>query len=230
MRLIAVACSINEDEFRLRSAYLRAMNKVGLCGVVLPPQAVSAADTAEILRPFCGLLLPGGGDLHPLLWGEQPQVGLGEVAVARDAWELTLASAAMAAGLPVLGICRGMQLLNVYFGGTLWQDLSARGSQILHSQTAAADTAWHGVTVSGGLADIFGRAGFTVNSLHHQGVRSLGEGVVPCAWAADGLVEAIAARDWPFVLGVQWHPEYLCGQKPLWQAFAAAAHTVDIKR
>ena len=222
MRLVGISCGERGDEVFLRSYYLRQLNRLGLCGVALPPQEI-AVD--EVIGRLDGLILSGGGDLHPKLWGEQPRYGLGEVDNRRDSWELALVGAAYAADLPLLGICRGMQVINVWSGGSLWQDLREMPQGLLHNQSAPAEQHWHEVKLSGRLAEICGVAdGGTaeVNSFHHQGVRQTGEMAVACAWAPDGLVEGIMLAERRFAVGVQWHPERLGGAEKLWEAFAAA--------
>ncbi len=222
MRLVGISCGERGDEVFLRSYYLRQLNRLGLCGVALPPQEIAVE---EVIGRLDGLILSGGGDLHPKLWGEQPHYGLGEVDCRRDSWELALVGAAYAADLPLLGICRGMQVMNVWGGGSLWQDLQEMPQRLLHKQTAPAKQPWHEVKLSGRLAEICGVAeGGTaeVNSFHHQGVRRTGEGVTACAWAPDGLVEGIMLTKRRFAVGVQWHPERLGGAEKLWEAFAEA--------
>lgn len=234
---VGVTCGVRGDDFSVRTAYCRALNNVGLAGVILPPQMPSEGGIAALPCGLCGLLLSGGGDLHPILWGEEPAVGLGAVDAARDEWELALTETAVKLRLPLLGICRGMQLLNVYFGGSLWQDLPddiASGgcgeTRILHSQTAPPDTAWHSVTLNERLLGWFGGRQIWVNSFHHQGVRRVGSGLSELAWAADGLVEAVCAPELPFAVGVQWHPEYLYEQEPLWREYATACFEYENNR
>ena len=225
MRLVGISCGERGDEVFLRSYYLRQLNRLGMCGVALPPQDLADKAVEEVIGRLDGLILSGGGDLHPKLWGEQPRYGLGEVDCRRDCWELALVGAAYAADLPLLGICRGMQVMNVWGGGSLWQDLREMPQGLLHKQSAPAKQPWHEVKLSGRLAEICGVAeGGTaeVNSFHHQGVRWTGEGVTACAWAPDGLVEGIMLAERRFAVGVQWHPERLGGAEKLWEAFAAA--------
>ena len=204
----------------LPANYAEQVAAAGGIPVLLPPLPGVAAAVGRL----DGLLLTGGGDIDPARYGAQPHPRTGRVSVLRDAAELELLDAAMAAGLPVLGVCRGMQLLNVARGGTLCQHLPDDAGH-----TPAPGTfGWHPVRVAAGtrLAGILGPDGDGVDvpTAHHQAVDRLGEGLVATAWAQDGVIEAVepsAAGD-PFLLAVQWHPE--AGADPrLIKALVAAA-------
>ena len=148
------------------------------------------------------LLLPGGGDVHPRFYGQQIN-GSTDIDEARDGRELALVDEFLRAGKPIVGICRGLQLLNVYFGGTLRQHIEG------HSQIDGVDRL-HAINTAPGLLRALYGARFTVNSAHHQAVETLGEGLQVLACAPDGTAEAIAHKALP-VFAVQWHPERLCG-------------------
>jgi putative glutamine amidotransferase len=164
------------------------------------------------------VFLPGGADIDPASYGTEPHPLCDKTDRERDRVELALARWAMADGKPVLGVCRGMQLINLAAGGTLYQDLAEqmKGS-IKHDyfpfsgQNFTRDYLAHEVTVSAGtrLAKIFGAGELPVNSMHHQGVRDLGKGLVVSAMAPDGLVEGLEGENGRYVVGVQWHPEAL---------------------
>ncbi len=177
---------------------------------------------AQALAAVDGLLLSGGKDLDPETFGEAPLRGLGEVEPERDLWELALARNALARGLPVFGICRGVQVLAVAAGGDLYQDLpSQKPDSLKHRQEAPRSAATHYVEVAPGtlLAGLLGSGPVKVNSLHHQAVRRVPAGFRVCAVAPDGVIEAIetdgAGRGRPFALGVQWHPEDLWKRQPV---------------
>lgn len=166
---------------------------------------------AQQLEHADGLLLTGGPDVSPLAYGEQPHVRLGATIPERDRFELALIAEARRRELPVLAICRGIQILNVAYGGTLYQDLPSEvPGAIQHEQASARHVLSHQVEVSPGsrLAGVLGNAGtIGVTSFHHQAVKRPGEGLAVVATAPDGLVEAVEATDHPWILGVQWHPE-----------------------
>jgi putative glutamine amidotransferase len=204
----------------LPANYAEQVAAAGGIPVLLPPLPGVAAAAGRI----DGLLLTGGGDVDPGRYGAQPHPRTGRVSVLRDAAELELLDAATAARLPVLGVCRGLQLVNVARGGTLCQHLSNGAGHAPAPGTFGS----HPVRVAAGtrLAGILGADGDAVDvpTAHHQAVDRLGEGLVATAWAEDGVVEAVeasAARD-PFLLAVQWHPE--AGTDPrLIEALVAAA-------
>ena len=155
------------------------------------------------LPPFHGLLLPGGGDIVPSLYGQE-NIACTDMDPSRDEAELYVLSQAAALGKPVLGICRGQQLINVFFGGTLRQDLSG------HSRTAERLDRFHPVrTAPSFLAELYGTEAI-VNSAHHQAVETPGAGLRPVQWAPDGTVEALEHDALP-VWAVQWHPERMRG-------------------
>jgi putative glutamine amidotransferase len=172
------------------------------------------------------MLLTGGGDVDPVLFGETPHHTLYDVAPSRDTLESRALTLALRRALPVLAVCRGVQVLNVALGGSLYQDVgSDPGTQIPHSQTEPRDQPTHKVKVTPGsrLAETLGTDELEVNSMHHQAIKRLGRGLTAVAWAPDQVVEG-AELDDPtrFVLGVQWHPEELVGHsEPARRLFAA---------
>jgi putative glutamine amidotransferase len=186
------------------------------------------------LKDFHGVLLPGGEDLDPALYGESPHPGLGTVIAELDAGQMAAARVLLKLDIPVLGICRGMQVLGVAVGGSLIQDLpSQRPSPVEHRIKEPKDFPAHMVEAVPGsrVALLCGAERFMVNSRHHQAVRA-GEGasVGPfriTARAADGVAEAMEAAGRPFLVGVQWHPENMVGGDPrargLFEGFIAAA-------
>jgi putative glutamine amidotransferase len=189
----------------LPSTYVRAVVAAGGVPVLLPPvpEAVEA-----VLPRLDGLVLSGGPDIEPGRYGAAPLASTAEPRVDRDAAELGLAEAATAAGLPVLGICRGLQLLNVARGGTLHQHLPDVVGTDDHAP-APGVYGHHPVTITGGsrLAETLGRSQTEVPSYHHQAIDTLGAGLTVTAVAPDGVVEAVEDPSLPFCVAVQWHPE-----------------------
>ena len=191
-------------------------------------------DIADYVAALDGLILQGGADIDPRAYGEVPSNTIGPIDVMRDRFELDLLRAFMAAGKPVFGICRGMQLINVACGGNLHQDLRADGVTTHdHVDSDSYDQYVHPLVLDAGswLSQRYdGATVGVVNSIHHQGVERLGDGLVVEARAHDGVIEAIRGAGETFVLGVQWHPEFHDGSDerllpadPLMQAFLDAA-------
>lgn len=175
--------------------YLEAIRAAGGIPVVFPLKA-DKADIGQAVSAFDGVLLTGGPDV-----GTCPE---------RDALESCVLDAALHADKPVLGICRGIQFLNVALGGTLWQDLpTEHPSEISHRQGKPYDRTTHSVTLSGPIRELMGKDGISVNSRHHQAVKTLSPGLSAMAFSPDGLVEAAYMPAKRFVWAVQWHPEYL---------------------
>jgi putative glutamine amidotransferase len=187
----------------------------------------------KVLGEIDGLLLTGGGDVDPALYGEDRHDSVEDAEPGRDEFEIDLARRAIEANLPLLAICRGAQVLNVAAGGTLVQDIpTSLGASLPHSVTEPKDAIAHDITVTPGsvLERILGgtasAATCRVNSRHHQAVGRIGQGLVASATAPDGVVEAIEKPDARFCLGVQWHPEnfWRSGEfSPLFQRFVAEA-------
>jgi len=212
--LIGVSTSITvgtaPERAYVNSTYLHAIQQAGGVPVPLPPQ-LSPRALDVIVRELHGLLLTGGGDIDPARFGEAPHSTLYDVAPSRDALETAAVRMALDRPLPVLAICRGIQILNVALGGTLHQDLATDpGTELRHSQEAPRDQPSHKVTVLPGsrLAKVLGADEVEVNSMHHQAVKALGQGLIPVAWAPDQIIEGVELDDPErFVLAVQWHPE-----------------------
>lgn len=191
-------------------------------------------DPEAFLEPLDGLLLPGGGDVDPALFGEAPHPDLGEVIRSLDDFEIALARLAMAADLPTLGICRGSQVWNVALGGTLIQHIPAQiPNAIRHGDNPAAETA-HAIEVAPGsrLESILGPGPHMVNSTHHQAVKDVAPGLRVCAVCPDdGAIEAIECPGAAFGMGVQFHPEELSDRfRPLFAAFVDACRAFRTRR
>lgn len=217
--LIGITCGVSTVGFVPRAAggmrYAEAIQAAGGTPVFVPPMTPAAA--AGLLSRLDGLLLAGGGDIDPMLYGERPVRQVAQVEPARDATELLLAREAIKAGMPVLGVCRGLQVINVALGGTLIQDLpTQRRSDIRHAQQAPRHQSTHTVTLEPGsvLGAISQEEELSVNSFHHQAVRELGAGLRACAWAPDGVVEGLEGEGGGFLVAVQWHPEELWESHP----------------
>lgn len=190
--------------------YMQGVEQAGGVPVMLP----LTRDRGELerLAAACdGFLLTGGQDVAPALYGGADPGRCGELCPERDAMETALLALARAQDKPVLGICRGIQLLNAALGGTLWQDLPTQcPSEVDHHQSGNYASPIHTVALQPGtpLAELLGPAPLPVNSLHHQAVRTLAPALAPMAVAPDGIVEAVYEPGRTFVWAVQWHPEF----------------------
>ena len=213
-----------QGAYALPEPYVAALRAAGARTALLPPS--QPAEPEELLAPFDGLLLAGGGDIEPARYGAGDHPAQYGTDPDRDELELALARAAVRLGVPTLGICRGVQLLNVALGGTLVQHLPDADGLVEHRNEAKQ--AMHGLRIEPGsrLAEALGQVEAVGLSHHHQGLDRLGEGFRPVAWAADGLVEGIE-RDQGWTVGVLWHPESTAAADPvqhrLLAAFVAAA-------
>jgi putative glutamine amidotransferase len=224
--LIGVTTSATADDdssaprrAHLNRAYVLAIQQAGGVPVLLPPYLDQPAREG-LWRRLDGLVLSGGGDIDPSHFHEPPHPSVDLVCEARDGLELALTERALDQGLPLLAICRGIQVLNVARGGTLHQHVpdAYPTSPIAHAQREAREQPTHAVKVlveGTRLGAVLGAPELSVNSFHHQALNRLGRGLREAAWAPDGVIEAI---DMPeargLVLAVQWHPEDLVGQDP----------------
>lgn len=225
------ACTLveaNRDWIWNPHDYSRAVQRAGGIPVLLP-FVETEEEAAEVLDKLDGLLLSGGDDIDPLLYGELPHPQTGNICPERDLSELHYARVAFARNLPTLGICRGHQVLAVAFGGTLYQDIPAQvPGAIKHRQEGPKWYPTHPVAIAEGtrLAALLGTERL-VNSRHHQSVKKAPEGWVVSAVAPDGIIEAMEHPGYRFALSVQWHPENLQGRPynfdALFRAFVEAA-------
>jgi putative glutamine amidotransferase len=215
----------------LNDPYSRWVREAGGLPFALPsvPVEAAVASAEAYLADLDGLLLSGGDDVDPARYGQDRLPACEGVDDQRDAFEIALARGARRTGLPVLAICRGIQVANVAFGGTLVQDLPTQvGTKVLHRGTNDEPAPHHDVSIEPGtrLRDIAGAATLAVNTFHHQAPDRLGEGLRATARSADGVVEGLEDPGHPFFVGVQWHPERTPGdpfQRSLFRAFLAAA-------
>lgn len=189
--------------------YLEGLEEAGAIPIILP-LAADGADIAQLADLCDGFLFTGGQDVAPQLYGEAMKPTCGELCPARDTLEQELLNRALEQDKPILGICRGLQILNVTLGGTLYQDLpTEHPSEIEHSMKPPYDQAAHTVRIlpDTPLAALLQKQELGVNSCHHQAIRSLAPSLVEMARSTDDLIEAMYLPGKTFVWGVQWHPE-----------------------
>jgi putative glutamine amidotransferase len=211
--------------------YEAALHRAGGEFRVLDPMR---DDPAAVVGGIDGLMLTGGGDVHPELFGEAPHETFVPAEPGRDEHEMAMVNAAIQAGLPILAICRGLQLMNVACGGSLVQDIpSSLGGAVTHQVAMPKSAIAHEVWINRGSVlwslleeRLEGEDTCGVNSRHHQSVKTLAPGFVVSATAPDGVIEAIERPDMPFCVGVQWHPEnfWRTGEfRELFEGFLRAA-------
>ncbi len=232
--LIGISCGTFHDRdwcppsYGHRKTYVDAVLRAGGAPLLIPP-LLDATALRAIYDRLDGLLLAGGGDISPNHYGDQPHERLGVIDLPRDMAELRLARWAAADHKPLLGICRGVQLINVALGGSLYQDIPSQlGSTIDHNESYARED-WtflaHPMTITpdARLARFLGTTDLMINSLHHQAVHRVAPGLRAVAWAPDGVIEALESEDTRFIVGVQCHPEALQAETdPRWQGLFAA--------
>jgi putative glutamine amidotransferase len=206
----AVACT---------AAYVDAVTRAGGDPVIVPPVLLDDESASARLSRFDGLLLTGGGDIDPALYGQETRPEVKHVSPARDEFEIPLVRAAIERGTPTLCICRGLQVLNVALGGTLHQHISDREELVAHRNEDGTDGVLHEIRAQPGsrVMKAMGVEWARTLSHHHQALADLGSGLVAVAWAEDGLLEGVELDD-GWILGVQWHAEATAAADPTQQA------------
>lgn len=208
--LIGITCHNDLDyQYMLSHAYVQAVIEAGGIPLLL---AMGVRNEVSLLtKKLDGLLLSGGYDINPLKYGEEPHKELGEVSPGRDDHEFELVQEFLRVDKPILGICRGHQVLNVIQGGTMYQDIHTEHDTAIlqHIQRSRRDHTSHNVHLvkDSKLSKIMDSNSILVNSLHHQAVKEVGSSLIVTGTASDGIIEAIESEEHSFVIGVQWHPE-----------------------
>lgn len=225
MKTIGISGSVVEGEFSpiltVRETYLNALNVNGFAPILFP--ILDRTDCMDdILDRIDGIVVQGGIDVSPLTYGENPTVESLDFHLTRDQFELKLIEKALERKIPILGICRGLQIINVYFGGTLHQHLSYENAEVIHHRNKGIKETKHFIsTKEGSIVDRCLGKRPIVNSLHHQGIKDVGKDLIATSHADDGLIESIEYAGDAYLHGVQFHPEQMTGEgaKRIFQDF-----------
>ena len=232
--IIGITASTVDTEYsRILHTYVKAIEENGGVPLLLP--YVEAEETLDAYLSLCdGFFFTGGADIDPRYYGEEEKPTCGSTQPLRDAYEILLARKVLSIQKPILGICRGAQLLNVALGGTLWQDIpSELETDIPHRQDEPKWEPSHSVGILDGtpLSSLIGKKRMVANSFHHQALKRLGDGLAVMALADDGIVEAVYATDRPYLRAFQWHPERLyqldADNRKLFSDFIEAARRIE---
>ena len=203
--LIGITTDIKGGNFVIEYAYVRAVAKAGGIPLLIPSIPQDPELLKETAARIDGLLLPGSRDMDPKFYHEEPHPKLRPMSIERTETELAVLKKAEERRIPVLGICGGMQLLNVFFGGSLYQDIcSFLPGALAHEKGAVHDIVIEDETL---LRNILGTSELPVASYHHQSVKDIGKGLKVSARAPDGIVEGIESGEPRYIVGIQWHPE-----------------------
>jgi putative glutamine amidotransferase len=235
--LIGIGSDVNvtpgkRDRAFAYTTYVESLRRAGAVPVVIPPQPENARELVESLD---GILLAGGDDCDPAVYGEEKHPTVEPMDARRQESDLTLARVARERGIPTLGICLGVQMMNVAAGGTLIQDIDSLLETEIEHVSEPEDRARHGVFIENDtrLASILGGNEINVNSSHHQAINKIGQGLNVTAHAPDGIVEGLEDPRHPFYVGVQWHPEDMPREESaskIFRAFVEAARNYAERR
>ena len=228
--LIGYITTPNDPYPDMTLAYHKAIEAAG--GLAVPIRWEDTVRAEEVLKTLSGLLITGGADVDPSLYGVEPLPQCGALCPERDEMDAVFFRTAYRKHMPILGICRGMQMINVLLGGTLYQDLPTdrpENGPVDHSRVDAVHSPVHRVTFPAKtlLREIYGAEGAYVNSTHHQAVRTLATPLQPAAIAEDGLIEGYVDTTYPYLIGVQFHPELLPALSAIFDDFVRAARLYD---
>lgn len=203
--VIGITTDIKDEHFVIEEKYAHAVIKAGGTPLLIPSVTGNPELAVETMAAIDGLLLPGSRDMDPKFYNEEPHPKLRPMSLERTETEFSVLSRAIEVGVPVFGICGGMQLINVYYEGSLFQDIYEFLPDALPHEKGSV----HDIEVKQGtvLHEITGEKDFPVKSYHHQSVKEVGEGLRVNAVTSDGIIEGIESEKHSFILGVQWHPE-----------------------
>lgn len=230
--VIGVTSNLNDGLLSLSMSNIHALTEAGGVPMILP-NLLDEATIDVLAQKLDGLLLTGGGDIDPTLFGEEPHKYLGSITPERDFFEIRLIRKMLQDDKPILAICRGCQIVNIAVGGDMYQDIYSQldGTLLQHSQKAPR---WHGshfidIVAGSMLHQIIKDQKIRVNSFHHQAVRRVPAPFKVCATSSDGVIEAFESTQHSFMLAVQWHPECMVEKndqpsKEIFQAFVNAAN------